>query len=483
LVAFVTTWVFFTVVGRSQLFRDPGTFWHVLSGEWILRGGLPHADWLSFTRAGAPWIAHQWLAEVAMAVIYRLGGFDGLLVVSSSVIAALCALVCGHLVRGGIPRHRVLLLLALLVLASSLHFHARPQLLSILAFAILYAVLVQVDEGRARVEALFLLVPLVLLWVNSHGAVLGGVATFGIAWSAWIVAPIARLQSPLRSRRDRVMATLALLAACSTLLVNPYGLELPRTWFGIMQSTLLPRMIIEHASLVRTRSWQVLVLAVVYCAALWSVPRRAVRATALLPLVWLVLSIERVRHAPFFAVAAVLAIPGLLRESRWAWARAALPPAPLRRGAHVVPWVAAGSLVACALAFTGVGRAGGTVDRIARLEPSWPLELVPALRRAEHELGAGTPILNDMRLGAFASFYAPGLRVLVDDRWEVYGDEFMGSALAAEPAFLDEWVDRARISVAFVELGSDMQKYLDGRPAWRLVASCATAALYRRASW
>ena len=39
---YIGIWLFFTVMGRSRLFRDPGTFWHTVAGRRILdRPALP----------------------------------------------------------------------------------------------------------------------------------------------------------------------------------------------------------------------------------------------------------------------------------------------------------------------------------------------------------------------------------------------------------------------------------------------------------
>src|SRR5437867_2953756 len=48
---------------------------HLETGSLILeRGQVPHVDAFTFTRAGAPYIAHEWLAQVLFASLYRLGG-------------------------------------------------------------------------------------------------------------------------------------------------------------------------------------------------------------------------------------------------------------------------------------------------------------------------------------------------------------------------------------------------------------------------
>ena len=57
----------FLFQGYQKLFRDSDAGWHIRTGEAILATGtLPRTDPYSFTRAGQPWFAWEWLADVAV---------------------------------------------------------------------------------------------------------------------------------------------------------------------------------------------------------------------------------------------------------------------------------------------------------------------------------------------------------------------------------------------------------------------------------
>ena len=74
-------------------------FWYLRSGEEILRRhALLPTDPFSYTSAG-PWINHEWLAEICMALVYRMGGFAGLVVFQAAAIVAVLAI----LMRGRWP--------------------------------------------------------------------------------------------------------------------------------------------------------------------------------------------------------------------------------------------------------------------------------------------------------------------------------------------------------------------------------------------
>ena len=54
-------------------FANPDLFWHLNAARRIVEtGAIPRADWLSYTRAGAPWVDFEWLSQLLW-----LGAFRG----------------------------------------------------------------------------------------------------------------------------------------------------------------------------------------------------------------------------------------------------------------------------------------------------------------------------------------------------------------------------------------------------------------------
>ena len=471
---------------RARLLRDPGTFWHIVVGDRILDSGLPWRDWLSFTASGRPWIAQQWLAEVAMAALHRAAGLDGLLVATTGLLAVLFAWLFHRAVTSGLAARWALLLVALAFLATAHHLHVRPHLVSIAAFAWTYALLVDFEAGRIPATRLALLWLAFVPWVNAHGGALGGLATVAIAVVWWIAAYALGWRSPVRGARDAVALGVLLAGCAASVFLNPYGAALPKAWLTILRSTELPRLVVEHASLAATGSWQVLALAAVYVAVLAGTLPRRPGITALLPLVWLALAVDRVRNAPLFAVAATIAIAELLPRTRWIASLASRGVWVARGPAVRFPrfaWAAVAVVLALVpVAQASVRRGGAGETLLATLdERRWPVSLVPAIENAARGLPAGAPILNDVTLGGFLLYEAPRLRVFIDDRFELYGDDFLRRAVAADRHWLDAWVDCAGVTLALAERGGALERYLLETSGWRALASSEAAVLMERA--
>jgi hypothetical protein len=487
---FVQLWLFLLLRGWT-LFLDPGTFWHIVTGDRILSSGLPQQDWMSFTRAGAPWVAHQWLGEVAMALLHRVGSFDALLVTFSASFALLFAWLFRRLAGCGVTPAGSLAAMLLALAASQHHWHARPHVVSMFLFAWLYARLVDFEAGRIRARRLLELVPMFVLWSNVHGGAMGGLATLALVAGGWIGAWALGRPSPVRDARSAALIAALAVACIATVVVNPYGLELPRTWSRIMGSPELARLMEEHQPFWVARSWLALGLLVAYLAAFATTRWRALQVTSLASVAWFALGIERTRHLPLFAVAALLSMPDLLRHSRFGAIRRRLLP---ENGLDPAPKPAAPGLrwllVAPIAVLLGVVIVHQATPAPRRAEPRfvtlnverWPRDLLPDLIRAQDGLPPGSPILNDMMFGGFLAYYAPGLRIAIDDRWELYGDDFVVSYVERMPAWFNRWILPAGPRLALVRPGSRLDLLLAEDPSWERTATGVAAVLYRRSA-
>ena len=426
--------------GRGKMLRDPGTMWHTVVGQRICETGrLIQADPFSFTQQGQAWIAQQWLGECAMAVVHRFAGLDGLVLAAAAILAGTFAFLAGRFMRAGLHWPATTILLGLVIAASSYHFIPRPHLITILLFALLTALLCDVEAGRVSMRRLLWLPPLFVLWTNVHGGALGGIATVFLVLMAWLLRGVPKKLWIVGDARVRPTLIATSLSLCFVaVLVNPYGAALPRVWLTLMNSDLLPRIMIEHAPLrfLSTEGLMILTLAAVYLGLLAATWRRGLRVTWLVPLVWLVLACSRVRHGPLFAVTAAIAIADMLPHS-------SLPAIFARSGSSLLnPALAAKTTVLRAAAIPtllvtlvfGIQAAGIRCPLIGagwcRLDPTyWPVEATKVLREHLATRPEDRRVFNDMLFGGYLIYNAPESRVYIDDRCELFSvgcDRFDG---------------------------------------------------------
>jgi hypothetical protein len=183
---FLGVWLGLMILGRSQIFRDPGTLWHVVVGQRILSSGrFVTADPFSYTHAGRPWIAQKWLSECAMALVHQVSQLDGLLLATATLLAGLYTWAAHRLIRAGSHWLLALVFVALVLGASTFHFYPRPHLATLVLLGWTFALLCDFEAGRIPLARLFWLVPLFLVWANAHDGVLGGLATLGLTVAGW----------------------------------------------------------------------------------------------------------------------------------------------------------------------------------------------------------------------------------------------------------------------------------------------------------
>src|SRR5947209_11307083 len=179
---FVTVLLAFTLgPSASGLLWDTSTGWHIRNGENILRTlRIPHTDPFSYTMAGQPWYAWEWLWDALNGALHMHFGLSGVVLFSALVLGLTFALAYLTIARrcGNSLIAVVLVLLALA--ASSIHMLARPHLVSWLLTPVLLRELETVDGVSRRA---FWTVPLVFAcWANLHGGfVLGLVLIAGYA--------------------------------------------------------------------------------------------------------------------------------------------------------------------------------------------------------------------------------------------------------------------------------------------------------------
>ena len=202
LAALLTFWSFgFTTMMGSDL------WWHLASGRWIWESGtLNFKDPWSFTHHGQPWQSHEWLSDIVYHGWSNLLGMDSLAWWKWSVLVAAFLTLFALLrkISGSSLAAYVASLLAIAVGAP--FFDVRPQLYSILGFAVLLRLALVPSRWRWLLPIGF------FFWVNLHGGFF-----FGLLVLTTILVS-ARLMG--QSTRNALPLWLACLAAC---LVNPGG--------------------------------------------------------------------------------------------------------------------------------------------------------------------------------------------------------------------------------------------------------------------
>jgi len=211
------------VVGSRYNLPDPDLWWSAAVGKQILATHtVPTFDSHSFTAPGAPWMAYEWLGEVMTGAAANLGGLRGMTALLYLLIAVFMGLFYGYatLVSGKSKAALIPCAMALPIL--TVFFTARPQLIGYILLLITLILLERFRQGKQK--TLWVLPPLFVIWLNTHGSFVFGLTALGIYGVSGLFefeagGIIARRWSDRQRRHLEIVFLLCVLA----LLVSPYG--------------------------------------------------------------------------------------------------------------------------------------------------------------------------------------------------------------------------------------------------------------------
>jgi hypothetical protein len=430
------------VLFAPQVLNDGDTYWHLATGQWMLaHGHVPHEDVFSFPHAGQPWVTHEWLSELLMALAFRAGGWSGLLVLYAAVAAAAAALFAGALGRS----LKGLTLIVTLVLAfacASSSLLIRPHLL-VMPILVLWTVELLAAREAGRAPRPFM-AALMLLWANLHGSyLLGFVLMAPLALEALVDARPGE-----RAKVVREWGLVGLLSAGATL-ATPHGLA------GI----LYPFQILSMGTLSAIQEWrpadfskpapfELALVATLFVCLSRGVRVQPLRLLLLLFLLHMTLQHERQLLMLGFIAPLLLARP--LAD--------ALDQRP-EEATHIrAAWLA---LAAVGVVLSGVRLAMPVVRHDGPTSPVTALEHVPTAI-------AHRPLLNSYGFGGYLIY--KGVKPFIDGRSDMYGDRHFNRYLriaAGDAASLDQALAQYHAEWTLFTPDEPVVRLMDARPGWR----------------
>lgn len=288
---------------------DADLWGHLKYGEDLLRSGvLPRTDPYSYTAGELPWTNHEILAEVALALLFRVGNWA--LIAWKLAMGLATVLIAFWLSRAHERSALAWLLLASLVLYGlALGWGPRPQLFSYLFFALLLMIL---HLGERYPAALWLGLPLIAVWTNTHGGFLLGLGSFGVYLLTKIVIELVenRWTHPGRLANWILLGVGALAAS----VCNPYGLGI---YEGVFRELGIQRTQVREWAAIDwlKNEWGLLKLLMLTTVVSLVFSRKRMPAHQRVLLVVLLIEAQlHVRHVVFLAIAALAWLPGHLQD-------------------------------------------------------------------------------------------------------------------------------------------------------------------------
>jgi len=398
---------------RSFYLADPDIWWHLATGRWILaHDALPVTDPFSSYGADKPLVVYSWLFDIVMQLLFRSLSYMLAVVYEVALRVALAGALF-RLVHGLLPRFwRAAAITLISLYGMSYVIGPRPGMLTIL-FGIIELDILLAVRRTGEGKKLWILPLLMLVWVNWHIQFVYGLMLLGV----FAIEPLlARLSFSHPDETDSWPARQGWLALATTFLatlLNPYGPRIYSTVFLYMHQPKSFFQIVELRAMTFRVPQNYVVLLLFLAAALavgWRRERR---------LLWPML----------LAIASVLAF----RSVKESWFLVVVSAAALTHGWHLnisqdVPSLTnryrlATAVWVAAILFAGF-RYYGVSNDFLEIQVNGNFPSAAARFLEQHHLQG--PLYNDFNWGGYLTWRLPELRVAIDGRTNVHGDERVG---------------------------------------------------------
>ena len=487
--------VFFScTTGAKWFLNDSDTGWHIRTGEWIIQNRrIPTTDFFSFTRNGQPWFAWEWLSDLVMGELHSHGGLPAI-VFTCFVILCMTSLVVYRTAADESGQKLVSFFLTWLATgAATMHWLARPHLITPLMACLFCWVLNRVERGNRRL--LMTLPVLTVLWVNLHGGFFVGIVlviTYCLAAAGEELLQIGKHGQWNRVRLYGLTAALCSIAS----LLNPYCYHLHLHIIQYLNSPFYMQYVSEFRPTTfegRSASYFEALLVLGIGAALWHFGKGRL-VHVVLPLSWAHLALLSARNIPVFAA---VALPGTaLAVGEWiAFAQNRWRAKPVGTAAKVAAEVEndlngicrgmrvrapIGPAVGIIVLGILLAHPGRFSSLRAEFDPSrFPVQAASIFER---DPGLATRLFCSWQWGGYLIYRGwPTIKVFNDGRTDFYGPYFAKEGVRAWQAAPD-WNSifaRNRVNAALLPVDAPLASVLRERRDWKLIYQDRVAVLFQ----
>lgn len=472
-------WVFFTgLLSGDSALVDGDTYMHIGIGDWILaHAAVPRVDYFSHTMTGHPWVAHEWMSEVVLALAHQYAGWTGLV-----VLTGLCSgFAVAYTLRFVLDRHVVPLyavaFAVLTFMALKTHMLARPHMLTWPIIVLWVGGLLRASEAKRAPP--FWLGLLLVPWVNLHGG-------FVLAFALLPLVAIDGVTAAAKSDRHKLIWDWVFFGAVSAglTMINPFGYK---AWLFI--SDLLDNSYLKHVS-----EWQAVDFSKYGSIEVWLYSLLGMGLLGMLRLpLWRTLlliclmyeALSHVRYVSIFGlvVPMLIALPFARSYANW------------RSGSghkEIEP-----SSLDCA--FFRLSRPAGRLG--------WPLVFLVGLLVAvsNYQRDANQPEESTMpQIGVDAALAAGvqgkvfnhdgaggylimrGIQAYTDGRADLYGSNFMSEINvlleSRDPYQIQYWMDRTEIGWVLLPAAFNLTQTMMKMPLWEKVHDASSVVVFKRSN-
>jgi hypothetical protein len=454
---------------------DPDFWWHLRTGQLIVETHvIPHTDLYSFTNNGKPWVAHEWLTELLIYGLYRLGGY-GLLILSFSLTIT-GAFWLAYLRSPQVSRPYITGFSLLLgAIASAPTWGVRPQMISLFLTSLFLYLL---DRYRSEGKPVFLFtLPLItLLWVNLHAGYFLGLAIIAIYIIGSLIdllkVKFQKTYDPYAPSVKSIRNLCLVLGVCIlATLANPNGFHILLYPFQTLTSRAMQLFIQEWFSPdFHLLEWQPLAWFFLAIIGAGMLGKKSISPTKiLLTVIFGYAALHSMRHVPLFVI---ITIPILAEQVGSFLSIRSEAKVPVRWLKWITPF-----LIVCLVLVVGLRFVQVVQEQSKSETREFPQAAVNWIQQNKPEGN----LFNSYNWGGYIIWHLfPQYPVYVDGRADIYGDKFLFAYLDIYHARSgwEKELETQAVRLVLVEPESGLAIALQRSPNWDLVYNDQLCVVY-----
>ena len=458
---------------------DPDYFWHLKTGEYIVtQGTLPNGDMFSYTHPGQPWVLHEWLFEVVLYGIFTWLGPLGVKLLTTTLAMTALGITYALLRRLAISPSIAFALLLAAFIPFSPSISPRPQLVTYVFFASFLYVLMSYKYFQTT-QYLLALPLLMVVWVNTHGGYMLGLALVGLfmacEWTNyWILS-----ERDEKQKQRLFRLTLAVVATALASSINP----------GFLGHWLYPFQVMGLEATRQISEWQspdfqdwgtrgYLILVLAFFVSYTYMVRKPDFTELIIPTFLMVLGFIAIRHVPLAALTLIPFIAIALSQGPAAgistlWHRTGLGQfygrwigggKQLGKGEYLLNWLLLLAIAFGLSVFYPIYHANDEDKANASLP----------VKAAEFVANAGITghMFNTYHFGGYLIYRLyPAQRVFIDGRADMYGDAFFNEyqEIIGVTSGWEKTFNKYQIDYVISKRDGPLRQLLQARGDFRLV--------------
>ena len=400
--------------GSQTTVRDPDIWWHLKVGDWIVQHrAVPYDGIFSRTAATHPWIAYSWAYEVLLSRAFVWFGLVGFAFCGILLTMAVAFVLFWMLLRLS-GRFWVAWMLALIgSFAFLFSLMPRPVFFTMILFTVVLALLLEAQR-TGRIQLLYWLPLLFVMWANVHIQFIYGLAVVGLFVGINLLQRVATsagircdsLQAPTLPIGGLIGVLLACFAASC---IGPYTYHLYGS-VAAYSSSHVPYFMIRELLAFEFTSFTHYVLLLLTAAAFFALgwQKKLDLFKLSLLIVASMIAFRTQRDAWFVSICAAAFIAD------------AAPTEKRENPAFRLPELAGVAAVVAMVVFLVARNTGfNSRDLDRAVSHEYPVNAVNFLRQNP----APGPLYNNLDWGGFLIWYMPQYPVAIDGRNDLYGDE------------------------------------------------------------